>query len=84
MIKDYIHEVKAIQFLGNQEEIKDFLEGCLHHYEGLDLLIPHDEGELVVNETDFILKEKNGKIYAVEESDFKKLYTENKNIRRVK
>ena len=55
MIKDYIHEVKAIQFLGNQEEIKDFLEGCLHHYEGLDLLIPHDEGELVVNETEKLI-----------------------------
>ena len=76
MIKDYVHEVKAIQFLGNPEEIKEFLGDCMHHYEELDLVIPHDEGDLVLNETDYLLKEANDKIYAVEESDFKKLYTE--------
>ena len=76
IVKTYTHEVRAIQFLGNPEEIKEFLGEGMHHYEELDLIIPHDEGDLVVNETDYLLKEKNGKIYALEESDFKKLYRE--------
>ena len=78
MVKDYIHEVTAIQYTGvNKDEIKEFLREGMHHYEGEELVIPHDEGDLVVNETDYILKEANGKVYAIEESDFKNLYREN-------
>ena len=82
MVKVYIHEVSGIQFLGGhtekeKAEIKEFLGDIRHYYDELDLIIPDDEGDLVVNETDYILKEENGKVYAIEESDFKMLYREN-------
>ena len=82
MVKVYTHEVSGIQFLGGhtekeKAEIKEFLGDIRHYYDELDLIIPDDEGDLVVNETDYILKEANGKVYAIEESDFKKLYREN-------
>ncbi len=77
MIKDCIHEVKAIQYTGvNRDEIKEFLGKGMHHYEGEELVIEHDEGDLVLDISDYLIMEKNGKVYGLDEPEFKKLYTE--------
>ena len=77
MIKDYIHEVTAIQYTGvNKDEIKEFLREGMHHYEGEELVIPHDEGDLVLDISDYLIMEKNGKVYGLEDVEFKELYTE--------
>ena len=75
MVKDYIHEVTAIQYTGvNKDEIKEFLREGMHHYEGDNLVIEHDEGDLVLDISDYLVMERNGKVYAVEEKEFNKLY----------
>ena len=77
MIKDYIHEVTAIQYTGvNRDEIKEFLGKGTHHYEGVNLVIEHDEGDLVLDISDYLIMEKNGKVYGLEDVEFKELYTE--------
>lgn len=44
MVKDYIHEVTAIQYTGeNREEINRFLENITHYYSDTgQLRIPND------------------------------------------
>ena len=79
MIKDCIHEVKAIQYTGtNRDEIKGFLGNLNHYYgENGELILPSDTYDVICNDSDYIIKEKNGKIYVVEETDFKELYRGN-------
>ena len=78
MIKNYIHKVKAIKYTGeNKSMIKEFLGKGTHHYEGDNLVIEHDEGDLVLDISDYLVMERNGKVYAVEETDFKELYRGN-------
>ena len=75
MIKNYIHKVKAIKYTGeNKSMIKEFLGKGMHHYEGDNLVIEHDEGDLVLDISDYLVMERNGKVYAVEEKEFNKLY----------
>ena len=75
VVKDYNHEVKAIQYTGeNKSMIKEFLGKGMHHYEGDNLVIEHDEGDLVLDISDYLAMERNGKVYAVEEKEFNKLY----------
>ena len=79
MIKDNIHEVKAIQYTGvNRDEIKEFLEGGGHYYEEEDLIIPFDGGgELEVNPTDYVIKEPSGHVYALDPIKFEEDYRKN-------
>ena len=79
MIKDYIHEVKAIQYTGvNRDEIKEFLEGGGHYYEEEDLIILFDGGgELEVNPADYVIKEPSGHVYALDTIKFEEDYREN-------
>ena len=81
MVKEYSHNVKAIQFLGNPEEVKEFLGEIPHHYDGLDLIIPTSTYDVVAFERDYIIKEANGKIYIVDETDFKGLYKERRTVK---
>ena len=75
MIKNYIHKVTAIKYTGeNKSMIKEFLGKGMHHYEGDNLVIEHDEGDLVLDISDYLVMERNGKVYAVEEKEFNKLY----------
>ena len=79
MIKDYIHEVKAIQYTGvNRDEIKEFLGESEHYYEDENLIIPFDEGgELEVNPADYVIKELSGHVYALDAIKFEEDYKEN-------
>ena len=79
MIKDYIHEVKAIQYTGvNRDEIKEFLEGGGHYYEEEYLIILFDGGgELEVNPADYVIKEPSGHVYALDPIKFEEDYREN-------
>lgn len=83
MVKEYSHNVKAIQFLGNPEEVKEFLGDIKHYYDELDLIIPDSDHEVIAVETDYIIKEANGKIYIVDETDFKGLYKEHEKCEAV-
>ena len=79
MVKDYNHEVKAIQYTGvNKDEIRGFLGEGMHHYEGENLIILFDEGgELEVNPVDYIIKESSGHVYALDPIKFEEDYKEN-------
>ena len=79
MIKDYIHEVKAIQYTGvNRDEIKDFLGEWEHYYEGENLVIPFEGGgEVEVNPADYVIKEPSGHVYALDAIKFEEDYREN-------
>ena len=83
MVKDYSHVVEAIQFLGNPEEVKEFLGDIKHYYDELDLIIPTSTYDVVAFERDYIIKEANGKIYVVDEADFIELYKENEKRKEV-
>ena len=75
MLKEYNVTIKAIQYTGeNKSMIKEFLRKGMHHYEGDNLVIEHDEGDLVLDISDYLVMERNGKVYAVEEKEFNKLY----------
>ena len=78
MIKNYNHEVEAIQYTGvNRDEIKEFLGECEHYYEGENLVIPfEDGGEVEVNPADYIIKELSGHVYALEPIKFEEDYRE--------
>ena len=80
MIKDYTHEVKAIQYTGvNREEIKEFLGEWEHNYEGENLIIPFEGGgEVEVNPVGYVIKEPSGHVYALDAVKFEEDYKENK------
>ena len=78
MIKDCIHEVTAIQYTGeNREEINRFLENITHYYSDTgQLRIPNDTYEIGCKKGNYVIKEKNGKVYIADKMDFKELYKE--------
>ena len=82
MIKDYTHEVKAIQYTGvNREEIKEFLGEWEHYYEGENLIIPFEGGgEVEVNPADYVIKEPSGHVYALDAVKFEEDYRENQKV----
>ena len=79
MIKDYMKKqvvIQAIQFLGNPEEIKEFMGTTGHHYDELDLIIPTLEGDLRAVEGDYIIKGVKGEFYPCKPDIFKLTYNE--------
>ena len=82
MIKDYIHQVKAILYTGvNRGEIKEFLGEWEHYYEGENLIIPFEGGgEVEVNPADYVIKEPSGHVYALDAVKFEEDYRENQKV----
>ena len=82
MIKDYIHQVKAILYTGvNRGEIKEFLGEWEHYYEGENLIIPFEGcGEVEVNPVDYVIKEPSGHVYALDAVKFEEDYRENQKV----
>ena len=79
MVKDYMKKqvvIQAIQFLGNPEEIKEFMGTTGHHYDELDLIIPTLEGDLRAVEGDYIIKGIKGEFYPCKPDIFEMTYND--------
>lgn len=66
--------IEAIQFLGNSEEVEEFVGKLLNYLIGKGLVIPTLEGDMYASYGDWIIRGVNGEYYPCKPDIFEKTY----------
>ena len=69
--------IKSIKYTGtelNKKNIKKFLNKCLHFYKNNQLLIPHTNGILYLDISDYLIMEYDGSIKGISKLKFQEIY----------